>query len=305
MPTPPQLQPYIDRFRLPAPDSHKGQNGKLLIIGGSELFHAASKWSLDTAAQFVDMVFYASVPSTNALVQQAKGEFWNGIVIPRSEVANYAAEADAILIGPGMERQASAMQRTQAEFERELTDTEWNSDTDLVVHHLLLRYPEKRWVLDAGALQMLRPEFLPEHAVLTPHQSELQRLMHKLPEFSEYTVEALLASDAALQQLAARLHDAVLLIKGKQDVIVTSQRVERISGGNAGMTKGGTGDVLAGLVAALACTQAPDVAAVLGSWANKQAGEQLYEQQGVFFGASQLVERVPKVLWELLNSGSV
>src|SRR5579859_5973250 len=96
-----QLEKYFQHIQLPKPDSHKGQNGKLLIIGGSELFHAASKWSLDVASKCIDMVFYSSVPSNNTLIQQAKGEFWNGIVVSRGEVESYFAEADCILIGPG------------------------------------------------------------------------------------------------------------------------------------------------------------------------------------------------------------
>jgi len=95
---------YFQQIKLPAPNSHKGLNGKLLIIGGSELFHAASKWSLDIASKFVDMVFYSSVPENNELIREAKGEFWNGIVIERDNLTSYLEEADTILIGPGMER---------------------------------------------------------------------------------------------------------------------------------------------------------------------------------------------------------
>lgn len=298
MQVPTALQSYVQRFKLPQPDSHKGQNGKLLIIGGSELFHAASKWSLDVAAQLVDMVFYASVPGTNELVREAKAGFWNGIVIPRTEIANYIAEADAVLIGPGMERQADLVNKVSIDFDRELTADEWH-DTDLVTHHLLVRYPQKQWVIDAGALQMLRPEYLPAGAILTPHQKELEQLLAKLPEFVASDSAAVLADVAQLKQVAAALNHAVLLIKGSVDVVATADELVQVAGGNAGMTKGGTGDVLAGLVAALACTQEKEVAAVIGSLVNKQAGEKLHEQQGVYFGASQLAAEVPRILWEV------
>jgi NAD(P)H-hydrate repair Nnr-like enzyme with NAD(P)H-hydrate dehydratase domain len=59
-----EFQNYLNQLILPQKDSHKGQNGKLLLIGGSELFHAASKWSLDVASKIVDMVFYSSVNKT-------------------------------------------------------------------------------------------------------------------------------------------------------------------------------------------------------------------------------------------------
>ena len=51
----------LDQLYRPGKDSHKGQNGKLLVIGGSNLFHSASMWSLEVASRIVDMVFYSSV----------------------------------------------------------------------------------------------------------------------------------------------------------------------------------------------------------------------------------------------------
>src|SRR4029077_529224 len=94
----------LKKLYVQPPDSHKGQNGKLLVIGGSHLFHAASLWALTIASRVVDMVFYSSVPENNQIVQELKKEFRNGIVVPREEIESYALESDAILIGPGMLR---------------------------------------------------------------------------------------------------------------------------------------------------------------------------------------------------------
>src|SRR5579863_9502121 len=92
----------LKKLYTPPADSHKGQNGKLLIIGGSHLFHAASLWALTIASRIVDMVFYASVDENNQIVHELKKEFRNGIVVPRDEVESYIEESDAVLIGPGM-----------------------------------------------------------------------------------------------------------------------------------------------------------------------------------------------------------
>src|SRR5258708_32454969 len=97
-------QSDLKKIYIPASGSHKGQNGKLLVIGGSHLFHAASLWSLEIASKIVDMVFYASVPENEKIVQNAKEQFRNGIVIPREKIEAYIEEADAVLIGPGMVR---------------------------------------------------------------------------------------------------------------------------------------------------------------------------------------------------------
>src|SRR3990172_8035269 len=94
----------ISQIILPPKGSHKGQNGRLLIIGGSHLFHAASLWSLTVASRIVDLVHYSSVPENNEMVRRAKEEFRNGIIIPREHIEEYIEEDDVILIGPGMIR---------------------------------------------------------------------------------------------------------------------------------------------------------------------------------------------------------
>src|SRR6185369_10921491 len=98
------IAPYIKQIVLPEKASRKGQNGKLLIIGGSELFHAASAWSLDVASRIVDMVFYSSIPENNELIREAKKNFWQGVIVPRGEIESYIDEANCVLIGPGMTR---------------------------------------------------------------------------------------------------------------------------------------------------------------------------------------------------------
>lgn len=250
---------YLKNIKLPPADSHKGQNGKLLIIGGSELFHAASKWSLDVASKFVDMLFYSSVPSNNELIKEAKQNFWNGIVVPRDEVEKYIEEADCILIGPGMERA---------------------EETATIVNNLLEKFPAKKWVIDAGALQMVDPQLLRENHIITPHLKEMELLKSKL---NKQTIPA------------------TVLLKGPSDTITNLEETLTIEGGNAGMTKGGTGDVLAGLVAALYCTHDALTACVVSSYVNKKAGEELFKTVGPYFNASDLTTMVPQIFWKILN----
>lgn len=307
------IQNYLKNITLPQTDSHKGQNGKLLIIGGSNLFHAASKWSLDVASKFVDMTFYALVPSNNQLVEAAKGEFWNGMVIERKELENYLEEADAVLIGPGMKRSDFA----QKDFTTPPTEQEWQEDTQKIVNYLLHKNPEKKWVVDAGALQMVEPSLLTPTVIVTPHHQELQRLIGNFERSveRENRVERSDQVDRAAEQGADRKNmtesesikkllekGITILLKGPKDFIYRGDEVVEVTGGNAGMTKGGTGDVLAGLVAALYTRHDAMTAAVVGSYINKRAGENLFESVGPFFNSSDLVNEVPKVLWEELRS---
>lgn len=293
------VEQYLAQITLPDQYSHKGQNGKLLLIGGSNLFHAASKWSLDIASKFVDMVIYSSVPSNNELIQEIKKDFWNGIIVKREEIESYIEEVDCILIGPGMERaQPTLLSLTSEELEKKLqtvpTAEEWNTNTELISNYLINKYPNKKWVVDAGALQMILPELLTSSMIITPHKGELERL--------EGTIQHRQKVDSDLSSFDTLLAKGTsVVLKGPTDYVYVGNAVIEVTGGNPGMTKGGTGDVLAGLIAALYCVNEKEVAAVVGSYINKKAGEKLAEEVGAFFNASDLVEMVPKVLWNELQ----
>ena len=72
--------------------------------------------------------------------------------------------------------------------------------------------------------------------------------------------------------------------------------------GNEGMTKGGTGDVLAGLIAALYCKNDVFLAASCGTYLNGLAGDELYERVGPYFNASDLVREIPRVMKKVITS---
>jgi ADP-dependent NAD(P)H-hydrate dehydratase / NAD(P)H-hydrate epimerase len=264
---------------LPPRNSHKGQNGKMLLIGGSELFHAASLWALTVASRIVDLVHYCSIPSNNAIVSNLKEEFRNGIVVSREEVEEYITEDDCILIGPGMTRDSET---------KELTD------------RLLRKFPKKHWVIDAGALQMMDLTDIPEGAILTPHHQEFALLWDKavsnqLSDFSHFQTD-----EEKVKKFATTYH-CIVLLKGEKDIVCSQTGECRlIFGGNAGMTKGGTGDVLAGLITALACKNEPLLATIAGSYINKKAGDELYKKVGPFFNATDLAGQIPKTMKKLL-----
>ena len=135
----------LTQLRLPQKGSHKGQNGRLLVIGGSDLFHAASMWALDIASRIVDLVHYASVPQNNDIVQKAKERFQNGIVIPRGQIEAYIEEDDCVLIGPGMVRSDASQVDSEQYTVNTLSDIEKIEDegvqTAMLTKYLLNKYP--------------------------------------------------------------------------------------------------------------------------------------------------------------------
>ena len=272
----------------PPSDSRKGQNGKLLVIGGSRLFHAASLWALKVASRIVDLVFYSSVPENNKIVFEAKKEFRDGIVVRREDVEDYVQEADCVLIGPGMEREdkISNFQFPISNFEniKEILEIENEGiQTCLLTNFLLGKYPHKKWVIDAGSLQMMEPKFLNKNCVITPHAGEFEML---------FGITATRENTAKM----AKKYGCVVVLKGQTDMICSPDECKINMTGNAGMTKGGTGDVLAGLIAGFACKNDLFLAACAGAFVNGLAGDRLKEKVSYYFNASDLVEEIPRTL---------
>lgn len=266
----------LKKLFIPHAESHKGDNGKVMIIGGSTLFHAASLWPLEIASKIVDMVFYCSVAENNKIVTEIKEHWRNGIVVPRNKIDDYLQEADAILIGPGLPREEGI--------------EPGDDDTKVLTESLLKKYPDKRWVIDGGSLQVIRPESLPKNCIITPHHKEFERLF------------GMPGTEESCQEVAQK-YGIIILLKGEEDIVCSSTECVKIRGGNAGMTKGGTGDVLAGLVVALFAQNAdPFLVACCGSYLNKKAGEKLFEKVGYYFNASDVVEEIPVVMKQLLLS---
>ena len=261
------------KLYVPSPDSHKGENGKIMIIAGSILFHAASLWPLTVASRIVDMVFYSSILTNNKIVQNDKNSFRNGIIVKRLDIEKYIEEADCVLIGPGLPREDGI--------------EKGDDDTRRLTQNLLQKYPNKKWVVDGGSLQVIDPQILPKTAIMTPHKKEFETLFGISPTFEN-------------AKEMARKYDITILLKGEEDLVANNFLSTIIKGGNAGMTKGGTGDVLAGLVASLYCKNDAFLSATCASFINKTAGENLYKEMGLYYNANDLANEIPKVMKELI-----
>lgn len=312
----------LKQLYIPPLDSHKGQNGKLMVIGGSHLFHAASLWALQIASRIVDMVFYSSVPENNLIVEELKKEFRNGIIVRRDDIESYIDEADVVLIGPGMMRaekvQSSKLKVQSLEEINRLEDE--GEQSYWLTKYLLEKYPHKKWVIDAGALQMMDPSWLSPlegNTIVTPHPIEFERVF------------GMQATAQSISEMSKK-YKTIIVLKGEEDIVCgpfdsgTHQMVHpsaqavrgseepsgsrrgeircvRISGGNSGMTKGGTGDVLAGLIGALATKNDLWLAATAGAYINKKAGESLFEKVGYYFNASDLADEIPLVMKQIIT----
>lgn len=290
------ITPFVTRIPTPQRMSHKGQNGRVMVIGGSKLFHAAALWSAEIASHLVDMVHFASTEQNNEIMTRLKTQFRQGIVVARSDIDAYIQEDDTILIGPGMVRNPhhSPAQTPQCHNLTEVLEIENEGTmTAALTRYVLTQHPEKKYVIDAGALQMIDPDWLlslTQPAILTPHQGEFART------FGISVEHMTLEQKAEMAQKVALKYHCVILLKAVSDIITDGHDTFVVEGGNAGLAKGGTGDILAGTVASLYVKTDAVPAAVVGSWMLKQASEVLYNTSGYWYNNCEIIAQMPRIL---------
>lgn len=263
-------------------DSRKGDNGKVLVAGGSYLYHGAPVLAAMAAQRSGADLVYAAVPSMHAGAVRALSADLIVLPMPDPKLTRGSATKllgmapaglDSAAVGMGMDvRERGALVR--------------------LVRSLL--EADVRLVLDAGALL---PEVLPElsrgASVVTPHAGEFERLFgSKVPDDEQ--------GRAAAAEDAARKHGTTVLLKGRHDVATDGSRTRVCRRGCAAMTAGGTGDVLCGLAAGLLARSRDTLeAASDAATVNGAAGELASSQLGDCIVGSDLVGRIPEAMGEL------
>lgn len=298
---PNSIKPFLKKLYVPSKDSHKGQNGKILVIGGSSLFHAASIWAAEMASYIVDMVHYSSTKENGEIFLSLKKKFRNGMVIAQKDIESYVKEDDVVLVGPGMVRgkrtQNSELRIKNSSKLIQIKDEE--SYTFYLTKFLLTTFLEKKFVLDAGALQMMKTGWLKKRKmvpILTPHQQEFKTLFSI--DISKFDIK----EKSEVIEETARKNNCVILLKGVIDIVSDGNKTYCIEGGNAGLTKGGTGDVLAGLTAALYAKNEALLSCIIASYLLKRTGEKLFIPYGYWYNTNTVIQTIPKILYEVYRS---
>ena len=281
----------------PGPDGDKEARGHVLVIAGSAempgaailageaaLRAGAGKLSIATGASIAAHVGTA-IPEARviSLGETAAHGFQADSARRLGELPG---KADALLVGPGMQEEASCVE---------------------LVNSLLARFPDMAAVLDASALCVVHPRTEPhllEEAVdwqhfrfprpvlLTPHAGELARMTGSERSSIEQDPHG-----AALA--AAARWNAVVALKGASTVLATPDgKLWRHRGGNAGLAISGSGDTLAGIIAGLLARGATlEQAAAWGVVLHASAGEQLSLRCGPLgYLAREIAAEVPALL---------
>ena len=241
----------------------KGQNGVLTVVGGSRKYHGAPLYAIEAAAPFVDLVYFHSPEKNNIwIAKQLKTKSRAFITLEgRSELLAAIAKSDVVLIGNGLEETAT---------------------NKALVNGLLRRFANKVFVLDAGGMMLADKRLYFNRVILTPHAGEFRRCFG-------------MDANAENARKMAKKYGCILLLKGPVDVITDGQTVMQNVTGNVGMTRGGTGDVLAGLIAALATQNDAFLSAQAGAFLNGLAGDIVARKRRAF-SADDVARALPDAL---------
>jgi len=254
-------------------DSHKGDHGEVLVIGGGPYTGApalAGQAALRAGADLVRVTCPTAVAhevqgySENLIVRPVEGrELIPGHV---GQVMEFAAKHDSLVIGPGLGANEQTLEAAEA----------------------ILKAFDGTAVVDADALEIVPGLGTEATLICTPHQGELVGMGG--PEREDWRERR-----DAVASFAGELGHT-LLVKGAYDVVSDSERTRVNRTGNPGMTVGGTGDVLAGVTGALAARQEPIHAAALGAYVTGRAGDIVADQRGNGLIATDLLDAVPEAM---------
>jgi len=286
--------PDLKKLHKPKQNSSGEENGQVTIIGGSVLFHGAPILSLKVASRIVDMVFFASPdPSVGRVAEKIKSKLFSFIWIPWADVDAYIEKSDAVLIGPGFMRFGSEKRKAKSETRRFEGDGRVSRD---ITERLLKKFPEKKWVIDAGSLQTMDPEWIPKGVILTPNRKEFELLFGEELKLRGQKLEISLNELIPKLQSLSSKYTCTIVLKCPETIICSPVECLVVKGGNPGLTKGGTGDVLAGLTVALLAKNDPFLAAASAAYLAKAAADELYKKVGTNYNADDLADKIPETL---------
>ncbi|SEO80812.1 NAD(P)H-hydrate epimerase [Halogranum amylolyticum] len=252
----------------------KGENGRVFVVGGGPYTGAPALSAQAALRAGADLSFVACPDSIfdvlagyaeDLIVQPYDGDHLTPDQID-DLVDTAESHDDVVVLGPGLGTHDETMEAAR---------------------QFLARF-EGPVVVDADALSVVPEVETDATLVCTPNS-------HELAEMGGPDVDDLREHADEIESFAAELGH-VVLAKGKYDVVSDGETTRVCRAGTRGMTVGGTGDVLAGITAALLASHDPFDAACLAPFANGTAAELLDDRHSGLL-ASDILDELPRALW--------
>ncbi len=269
-------------YPIPQEESHKGDNGRILVVGGGPFTGAPALAGKAAYRIGVDLVHIATPRNVHDVVASFSPSFIvhplsSDILIPEDipRIEKISKNVEAIVVGPGLGAGKETLEAVRE----------------------LIRKIDKPYSIDADGITGVAQDtscLKNRQGVLTPHSNEFKRLAK---------TKMAKSLDGQMKQVAtlARGTKFTILKKGNTDIISDGKRTKLNDSGNPAMTVGGTGDVLAGLVGGLLSKGVePFNAARIAAFASGYAGDLAFRKKRYGLMPMDVAEEVPNVLKEFL-----
>ena len=279
MPSTVTVTPKVIRQLIPprSSSSRKGDNGTILIAGGSRFYHGAPILSTMSALRSGADLVYTAVPRSIITAVRSFSPAIIALPLPDDKltvgstnrlIAMLPKHADAAAIGMGMSLQPEAL----AALVRKL------------------KQASTKILLDASALiPQLLGEISNTGSIVTPHAGEFKRLFGTEPGSTKQEMTS------NVHRLAKE-HGITIVLKGWINIISDGEQLAAIKRSTPAMTVGGSGDVLSGLTAGLLAKMKPFDASVVAIYVNGLAGNLAFKRAGLHIIATDLIDMLPSVM---------
>jgi hydroxyethylthiazole kinase-like uncharacterized protein yjeF len=266
-------------------DTHKGDNGHLLILAGSVGKTGATILAARGALRSgCGLVTIASPQQLHAIFETAVAEAMTS-VLPTQQPKLTMSEYDLIgalcenkkvvVLGPGIGTDDQTAELVIALYER--CPLPMIVDADALTAIAAVKHTLKP---PAGI------------RILTPHPGEMARLLQC--ETADVQNDRMAAALRCLEIYGQAAHEVIIALKGAGTVIASRKRIAINTTGNPGMATGGMGDVLAGIIGAYICQAIPPATAVEhGVFFHGRSADLLLETSGIGYNAGEVADMVP------------
>jgi NAD(P)H-hydrate epimerase len=259
-------------------DAHKGQGGRVMIIGGSSFFRGALEYAGRAAAKIVDLVYTCAPEPCSGTVEKIPdflgtcliGDFLSETHLPEILKRIDQYRCDSVLIGPGLGLGPEMGIR---------------EETKRMVIGLVRELKDVKIVIDADGLNAISDhlEILKENVVLTPHRGEFKRLSGQEPK----------AENAAA---FAKKYRCIVVLKAPVDIVSNGTKTKFNFTGNPGMATGGTGDILSGAIAGFASMNDLFDSSLAATFVTGLAGDMVEKEKGYYFTSTDVLEKLSEAI---------
>lgn len=258
--------------------SRKGENGIVLIVGGSRIYHGAPLLSSIAALVSGTDLVYTAIPKINLVSSRMFSPDLIFIPLPDDKLTMGSSRKLLSLMPKKPHSAAIGMGLGLSKID----------SLCFLIRKLL--EDKTKLVLDASSLI---PDILQEitntKSIVTPHAGEFKRLFGQDPGQSK-------SEQIGIVLRKAKEFGIVVALKGYLNIVSDGESFSVIERTTPSMTVGGTGDVLSGLISGFLTKNSPFESSVLGLFFNGVAGYNLYNKLGLHLMASNFLEELPLVM---------